>query len=167
MNNADRVKIACLAQLVNVLGAIRTETGGKAWRQTIFHPFAQASKFGHGNVLRAKIATATFATGTHQAAPLLVASVVHDPETGAVAIFALNRSGEEEMALDVELRGLGRLSPGEALELHHADIKAINSRDAEHEVSPVAHPGVRNRDNGLLATLKPRSWNVFVLHAGR
>ena len=42
INNADRVKAACLAQLVNVIGAIMTETGGPAWRQTIFHPFAQA-----------------------------------------------------------------------------------------------------------------------------
>ncbi|MDB5441503.1 MAG: alpha-N-arabinofuranosidase, partial [Caulobacteraceae bacterium] len=40
MNNADRVKAACLAQLVNVIGPIMTETGGPAWRQTIFHPFA-------------------------------------------------------------------------------------------------------------------------------
>ena len=44
INNADRVKAACLAQLVNVIGPIMTETGGAAWRQTIFHPFAQASR---------------------------------------------------------------------------------------------------------------------------
>ena len=30
MNNADRVKAACLAQLVNVIGAIMTEPGGPA-----------------------------------------------------------------------------------------------------------------------------------------
>ena len=35
MNNGDRVKAACLAQLVNAIGAIMTETGGPAWRQTI------------------------------------------------------------------------------------------------------------------------------------
>ena len=44
MNNADRVKAACLAQLVNVIGAIMTEPGGPAWRQTIFHPFSQAAR---------------------------------------------------------------------------------------------------------------------------
>jgi alpha-N-arabinofuranosidase len=44
MNHADRVKVACLAQLVNVIGAIMTEPGGPAWRQTIFYPFSQASR---------------------------------------------------------------------------------------------------------------------------
>ena len=42
LRHADRVKIACLAQLVNVIGPIRTEPGGRAWRQTIFYPFAHA-----------------------------------------------------------------------------------------------------------------------------
>ena len=31
INNADTVKIACLAQLVNALAAIMTEPGGAAW----------------------------------------------------------------------------------------------------------------------------------------
>ena len=48
INNADRVKAACIAQLVNVIGPIMTETGGAAWRQTIFHPFAQASRYARG-----------------------------------------------------------------------------------------------------------------------
>ena len=39
LNHADRVKVACLAQLVNVIAPIMTETGGPAWRQTIFYPF--------------------------------------------------------------------------------------------------------------------------------
>ena len=43
LNHADRVKAACLAQLVNVIAPIMTETGGPAWRQTIFWPFAQLS----------------------------------------------------------------------------------------------------------------------------
>jgi alpha-N-arabinofuranosidase len=53
LNHADRVKVACLAQLVNVIAPIMTETGGTAWRQTIFHPFSDFSNLGRGNVLRA------------------------------------------------------------------------------------------------------------------
>ena len=44
LNHADRVKAACLAQLVNVIAPIMTETGGPAWRQTIFYPFAHFSQ---------------------------------------------------------------------------------------------------------------------------
>ncbi len=64
MNNADRVKCACLAQLVNVIGPIMTETGGPAWRQTIFHPFALAARHGQGRVLQAKVDTPVIATKT-------------------------------------------------------------------------------------------------------
>ncbi|HYE38315.1 MAG TPA: alpha-L-arabinofuranosidase C-terminal domain-containing protein, partial [Ramlibacter sp.] len=57
MNNADRVKVACLAQLVNAIGAIRTERGGSAWRQTIFHPFTLAARHARGQVLRPAISS--------------------------------------------------------------------------------------------------------------
>ena len=61
LNHADRVKAACLAQLVNVIAPIMTETGGPAWRQTIFHPFAHMSNLGRGRVLRAQIDAPTYA----------------------------------------------------------------------------------------------------------
>ena len=54
LNHADRVKAACLAQLVNVIAPIMTETGGPAWRQTIFYPFAHFSRLGRGRVLRTR-----------------------------------------------------------------------------------------------------------------
>src|SRR4029079_1118647 len=61
LNHADRVKCACLAQLVNVIAPIMTESGGPAWRQTIFWPFAQWSNFGRGRVLRTKVECETYA----------------------------------------------------------------------------------------------------------
>ena len=51
LRHADRVTVACLAQLVNVIAPIMTEPGGPAWRQTTFFPFAQASTYGRGKVL--------------------------------------------------------------------------------------------------------------------
>ncbi len=55
LRHCDRVKIACLAQLVNVIAPIMTETGGRAWAQTIFHPFRDASRFGRGTALNCRI----------------------------------------------------------------------------------------------------------------
>jgi alpha-L-arabinofuranosidase len=46
------VKIACLAQLVNVIPPIRTQDGGRAWRQTTYFPFMHVARFGRGTVLR-------------------------------------------------------------------------------------------------------------------
>jgi alpha-N-arabinofuranosidase len=164
MNHADRVKSACIAQLVNVIGPIMTQTGGPAWRQTIFHPFAQAARYGRGNVLRATVETGSFTAGDETAAPLLVQSVLHDPETGIITVFALNRSIEQDMELNVELRGFGARRLGEAFELHHEDLKAINRADAPDEVAPVPHPRADCADGVLRTVLKPLSWNVFVTH---
>src|SRR5206468_1229914 len=55
LSHADRVKIGCLAQVVNVIGPIMTEPGGRTWQQTIFHPFAAAARFGLGTVLRSVV----------------------------------------------------------------------------------------------------------------
>lgn len=166
MNHADRVKAACLAQLVNVIGPIMTETGGAAWRQTIFHPFSQASRYGRGNALRCKIETDTFSAGKHEAAPCLLSAVVHDPATGQATIFALNRSADQPMELSVELRNMGQRSLGKAFELYHDDIKAINDCASPNRVEPRDHPEVGVTQQGLQATLKPLSWNVFVTEQG-
>ena len=52
MKHADRVKMACLAQLVNVIAPIMTDAAGGAWKQTIFYPFMHASKYGRGIALQ-------------------------------------------------------------------------------------------------------------------
>ena len=46
IRRADRVKIACIAQLVNVIAPIMTQTGGPAWKQTIYYPLYLASLYG-------------------------------------------------------------------------------------------------------------------------
>jgi alpha-N-arabinofuranosidase len=165
MNNADRVKAGCLAQLVNVIGPIFTETGGAAWRQTIFHPIADCTRLGHGEVLRLKVNTPTFETRAHGDIPHLLATAIHNPETGEVAIFALNRSTEAAMDLSVDLRGLGEgLQIVSATELHHADLKCVNTRDDE-VIRPVSNDSAKVSGPAFSAVLKPQSWNVFTLKA--
>lgn len=161
MNNADRVKAACLAQLVNVIGAIMTENGGPAWRQTIFHPFAQASRFGHGDVLQTRTETESYATSTHPRLDCLLASVLHDANSRQVSVFALNRA-PEAMGLSVELRGLGGLELTFASQLHAADLKLANTRDNPDAVAPEKHVRASLDGERLTATLQPHSWNVFV-----
>ncbi len=165
INNADRVKAACLAQLVNVIGPIMTETGGAAWRQTIFHPFALASRHAHGNVLRTKIDTPTFATKSHGEAACVLASVIDDPQRGAATVLVLNRHASDEIELEVELRGLAQRRITTALELKHTDLKAINTKDRE-EVTPAPLAEASIAGDTLRAKLKPLSWNVIVTSTG-
>jgi alpha-N-arabinofuranosidase len=166
MNNADRVKVACLAQLVNVIGPIMTEPGGPAWRQTIFYPFAQATRFAHGKVLRPVIESPSYETKTHPEIPYLCACVVDDEATGTTTVFALNRHLTESMQLRIELRGLGTTRTlDHALALHHSNMKATNTKDAPNTVVPENNPHVQIEGETILAELKPGSWNVVVTTA--
>ncbi|HEY6451350.1 MAG TPA: alpha-N-arabinofuranosidase [Steroidobacteraceae bacterium] len=152
MNNADRVKAACLAQLVNVIGAIMTEAGGPAWRQTIYYPFSQASRFGHGSVLRTQSRTDGY----------LLTAVLHDEQSGRYTVFALNRSASEDMALSVEINGMKKCRLHSASELHHPDLKAANTSSSPDTIKPHAHPRASIDGARLQAVLRPLSWNVFV-----
>jgi alpha-L-arabinofuranosidase len=164
MNNADRVKAACLAQLVNVIGPIMTETGGPAWRQTIFHPFADCARHGRGEVLQLKIECGGFPTTAHGEVPNVLATVVRDADAGTATLFALNRSVTDEVELTVMLRGLEPdLAIVSASELHDPDLKAINRRDAPDAVRPTTNVRVALDGGRLTATLRPQSWNVVSL----
>lgn len=161
MNNADRVKVACLAQLVNVIGAIFTETGGPAWPQTIFHPFALTARHARGEVLSPKIVTDSYSTDKVPSAPLLLATVVHDPDSGVVTIFAVNRSKDESMDVRIDLRGFGELGIADCAELHDSDLKAFNSKEQPERIKPVPHEAVEMQGAMMKARLKPLSWNML------
>jgi alpha-L-arabinofuranosidase len=176
LNHADRVKTACLAQLVNVIAPIMTETGGPAWRQTIFFPFAQMSRFGRGRVLRAQVESETYDStyfdprGTDDLTfavpnvPYLKMSAVAG-ESGGLSLFLLNRDLTQEMQVSLDVRSFGRLAVGEALELRHDDLRATNTKDATERVKPVPLKGVTVKGGHIDVTLKPASWNVVHLPA--
>ena len=173
LNHADRVKVACLAQLVNVIAPIMTETGGPAWRQTIFFPFAQMANFGRGRVLRAEVDSPTYAAkyfdprGAQDlhfpldAVPYLKLAVVEDPDTGALTLFALNRHLVDAMPLEVALAGCGTPVLIEALQLRHDDLQATNTKAQPNRVYPTSLAGVTLGANQVQATLAPASWNMI------
>ncbi|GAB0116291.1 arabinosylfuranosidase ArfA [Acidisoma sp. 7E03] len=168
MNNADRVKAACLAQLVNVIGPIMTEPGGAAWRQTIFHPFALASRHGHGRVMRTQVESPAYAAKSFPEIPYLLSCVVDNPADGTTAIFAMNRHLDETLDLSADLRGLGRdRRLVSATEVHDAQLKAMNTRERPNAVAPRVLAEVQVEGERITARLKPSSWNVIVTQAPR
>ena len=105
LRHADRVKIACLAQLVNVIAPIFTKTGGGAFRQTIFYPFQAMSKYARGNALKPIIECGKYDCKDFTDVPYLESVASYDEENGEVALFVVNRSMEEDVLLDVSLLG--------------------------------------------------------------
>ncbi|MEZ7007400.1 alpha-N-arabinofuranosidase [Streptomyces sp. AD55] len=162
LRHADRVRLACLAQLVNVIAPIMTEPGGPAWRQTIFFPFAQAARHGRGRVLDVRVDAPVHRTDRYGEAALLHATAVR-AEDGSVTLFAVNRSRTEPLPLDVVLRGP---RPTEVIghsALADADPEARNTLDRPERVSPHRVAGTVLRDGRLTTVLEPLSWNVIRL----
>ncbi|XUL87903.1 alpha-N-arabinofuranosidase [Streptomyces galilaeus] len=162
LRHADRVTVACLAQLVNVIAPIMTEPGGPAWRQTTFFPFAQASKYGRGQVLDVRVDSPTYETKKYGEADLLHATAVR-AEDGSVTVFAVNRGQTESLPLEVALGGLGLTSVVEHTALADADPDARNTLDAPERVAPHRVEGTALQDGTLTAVLEPLSWNVIRL----
>lgn len=102
LNHADVVKVACLAQLVNALAPIMTEPGGRAWAQTTYWPFLYGSQFGRGTALQQEVEVPTYACGVSPKAPYLSSSAVLSENGAHVTVFAVNKSLDEAMTLELD-----------------------------------------------------------------
>jgi alpha-N-arabinofuranosidase len=166
LRHADRVKIGCLAQLVNVIAPIRSEPGGPAWRQSIFHPFALTSAYGRGTVLRTEAVTPTHETPEQGEVPVLDAVAVRDEESGAVTLFAVNRDQRQDLALDLDVRALPGLVTGEHTAVHDDDPDAVNSADQPDRVSPRRLDDLKVADGHATVVLPALSWSMIRLRGG-
>ena len=163
LRHADRVNIACLAQLVNVIAPIRSEPGGPAWRQTIYHPFALTSKYGRGTVLRTEPSAPLHDTAWQGEVPVLDSVAVLDEESGAVTLFLVNRGQTMPITLDVDLRGVPGLTVGQHTALSDTDPDAVNSAQEPNRVVPRAQGKIAVDCGRLTVVLPPLSWNMVRL----
>ncbi|MDD4774435.1 MAG: alpha-N-arabinofuranosidase [Eubacteriales bacterium] len=162
LNNADRVKIACLAQLVNVIAPIMTSDTG-AWRQTIFYPLMHASNLGRGIVLKNIIIDSPkYDAGKYTDVPVLDCAVIWNDEKESVTIFAVNKDLEEDLEVDCDLRQFDGFTIKSHIVLENDDLKAVNTETAANVIPH--NGGVSSLDSGILtAKLNRHSWNVIKL----
>lgn len=161
LRHADRVKVACLAQLVNVIAPIMTSDKG-AWRQTIFYPFAAMSRYGRGEVLNTQIKVPTYES-TSGDAPYLDAVMIDHPEAGELVLFAVNKDLEAPMQVTVDVRQFEGYQVVKNSVLTGDDLFAVNTEAAPANVALQAATGAAV-DHGLLtATLPKQSFTTLVL----
>ena len=157
MKNCDRVKIGCLAQLVNVIAPIMTENGGRIWKQTIFYPYFHVLKYGYGSVIDTELKCDTYSTGKRQDIPYIEACTIRNNDTDEITIFTVNRSLTESCTLDLQEYGMRK---AEHIVLTADNIKAVNSADAEN-----VYPVILSDAEPI--NLPPKSWNVIRLKRSR
>jgi alpha-N-arabinofuranosidase len=154
------VRIACLAQLVNVIAPIMTAPNGPAWRQTIFYPFLFASRYGRGKALDLKVNSPTYKSDTAGEVSCVDISAVHDEEGGFVSFFVVNRS-DNEIEAEFDVAAFGSASSiADHQVMTHADLKAVNTETNMDNVAPKKANTARLSDGRLSATCAPYSYQM-------
>ena len=162
MKHADRVKMACLAQLVNVIAPIMTDEKGGAWRQTIFYPFLHASIYGRGIALEPVIKSTKHDTTSYTDVSDVEAIAVYNPENEELTIFAVNRSTEHDVSFTSDLRGFEKYKLIEYIVMESDDMKVVNTLNSQM-VKP-EYKSEYTFDEGVFTTnMKKCSWNVIRL----
>jgi alpha-L-arabinofuranosidase len=163
LKHADRVKAACLAQLVNVIAPIMTEPGGLAWRRTIFFPFAITARLAQGTVLRLVVESPSYDTAAYGSAPLVDAVASIDDDGGAVSVFLVNRSQDAATIVSIDIGSLGPAHLAESSTLADDDSNATNTLQQPNRVAPSPNQSARIDDNLLTVELPPISWTALRL----
>jgi alpha-N-arabinofuranosidase len=170
LRNSDRVRVACLAQLVNVIAPLVTNETG-VLRQTTYYPYSWALRYARGRVLDLRVESdayqikgqglqADFARDADVPFVDVVATI--DEPAGHVAVFMLNRDldGEREIVLECQEFAPTRVLACETLT--GSDLKAVNTFAEPRRVSPqpLDPPAAGSR---MSFTLPARSYTVVHL----
>lgn len=160
IRHADRVKIGCIAQVVNVIAPIMTEPGGRVWKQSIFHPFAAASQMGRGTALQTLVNAPVYDSKIREKVPIITVASTLDAQ--GLSIFIVNRAPDTE---PVQLTGSLRSFPAFRSASHqvmcNADLKAFNTADQPDNVMPAMADAPILDGETFTVTLPAYSWNVL------
>lgn len=162
LKHADRVRIACIAQLVNVIAPIMTENGGKVWEQTIFYPFMHLSNYGRGYTLHTEIDSPKHDTKEFTDVPDVESLATLSEDGENLTVFAVNRNLDEDVMLDVSLLDFDGFRVIDAIEMSGYDVKAENGV-TNCPVKPFKKEKPVIDGKTMSVPLKPLSWNVIRL----
>ncbi|TPI26720.1 alpha-N-arabinofuranosidase [Mesorhizobium sp. B3-2-1] len=163
IRRSDVVKIACLAQLVNVIAPIMTVPDGPAWRQTIFYPYLYASIYGRGNALDLKLDSPTYKSTVAGEVSCVDVAGVHDTKTGHVTFFAVNRHSSEAIETVIDITGFGAADIVDHQVITHVDLKAVNSAGNPGNVGPRKGEGASVAGGSLSLSLPAYSYQMIRL----
>ena len=135
LRRADLVKVACLAQIVNVIAPVMTRAEG-LWLQTIYHPFALISEHCGSVSLTPRVFAPDYDAGARGHVSVLDAAATFEPATGDVAAFLVNRSSSEQLTVTLQLDDRVFTQRATCSVLGGIDPKAENSWEQPARVQP-------------------------------
>lgn len=161
LRRSDRVKMACLAQLVNVIAPIRAEKNQPAWRQTTFFPFAYTARFGRGKALVTRIDGPQIYSQRFGNVDAIDAITTYDAANQKVAIFLVNRSLTETIETSIFLSGFTISQVDEQITMKSTDWLETNNSSHPNRVAPSTVKSAVFEKNSIEVRISPVSWQVI------
>ncbi|HET9219268.1 MAG TPA: alpha-N-arabinofuranosidase [Terriglobia bacterium] len=160
LRNADRVKIGCLAQLVNVIAPIMTNANG-LFRQTIYYPYSWSLQYARGRVLNLLIESPTYNVPQMDAVGYIDAAATVDPENGRTTLFVLNRDLSNARQVELAWEDTPKTRVAVSQVLTGNDLKAVNGFDAPERVKPQPFERPSTTNGRTRIELPARSFTVM------
>jgi alpha-N-arabinofuranosidase len=158
LRRSDKVRVACLAQLVNVIAPIVTNANG-LMRQCIYYPYAWALESARGQTLDAWVESAAV-----EGIPAIDSAVTFDPAMGQYCVLLLNRDLVQPREAVLVFRDNAPTRSLRFDTLTGTDLKAVNTFAEPSKVKPAALE--LPRPGGMMALqLPPRSYSRLLLQA--
>lgn len=161
INNSDVVKIACLAQLVNVIAPIMTRPNGKSWLQTTYFPFKFTSVHGRGFAIKPNIICPNYKCPSSDKTPYIDCAVILSDDKQHLSIIIINKNLEELTDCKISVSNIHITGPATHIELEAA-LDAVNS-ETNSPVAPVERQLDVFSENNILCSLKASSWNILIV----
>jgi len=160
LRKSDVLKIACLAQIVNVIAPILTTRDGLL-KQSIFYPFELFSKFASGVALDLLVKAPLHNTTQFGDVPLLDVSASYDEANRTSAVFIVNRSQTESVVADLHWEGDMPKSLAGVYQIAGNDPKLANSFEDPNRVTTVSIAAPAIKDKTATLVLPPLSFTVL------
>jgi alpha-N-arabinofuranosidase len=144
LRQSDRVRIACLAQILNVIAPLMTNKTS-VLRQTIYYPYAWGLQYARGRVLDLVVESETYpilAKGLRadfardDQVPFVDVVATIDPQNGQACVLMLNRDLESEREVVLEWRDPTPTRVLACQTLTGPDLKASNTFEQPKQVVP-------------------------------
>ena len=160
IRHADSVKVANIAQLVNVIAPIKTSAAG-VLKQSIFYPFRMISSRKGGIALQQAVECASYDSASNGSVKYLDSATTIDGNK--LNLFLLNRHLSETLHLNVSCKSNTFRDVVSAELLTHNDVKALNSWSSPNEVVSQEYEGIQTTSNGCELDIPPHSFVAATL----
>lgn len=160
LRRADVLKIACIAQIVNVIAPILTTTDD-ILKQTTYYPLLMFSQMASGNSLDLLVESPRYETKQFGDMPLLDVSSSYDEAAGKNAIFIVNRSLTDRMPIEIRWGDLKPKRISSAQQLSGNDPKAFNSWEHPNRLTTQAIYAPKIIDGVAQMSLPPLSFTAL------